>query len=135
MRFKPYGLTLRGKSAFRQSENALQKNLARALVHAPAGGRRPAERLSRSRDAASSRITRAGEGMGGLVGSGLIIKISFLRANTQKNTYITLNNVHLYLSVHYARVLGKMGEFEGEETPFCRKQKGFLPPQENRNDS
>ena len=35
----------------------------------------------------------------------------------------------------YARVLGRMGEFEGEGTPFCRKQKGFLPPQENRNES
>ena len=70
-----------------------------------------------------------------------------------------IKNVHLYLSVHYVRVLGKMGEFEGEETPFCRKQrpdgrpqavpvrrrrsltgidsraKGFLPPQENRNES
>ena len=25
-----------------------------------------------------------------------------------------MKNVHLYLSVHYVRVLGKMGEFEGE---------------------
>ena len=55
----------------------------------------------------------------------------------------------------YARVLGRMGEFEGEGTPFCRKQRpdgrpqavsvrrrrsltgidsragGFLPPQKN----
>ena len=55
--------------------------------------------------------------------------------------------------VYCVQVLGKMGEFEGEETPFCRKQrpngrpkavsvrrrrsltdidsraKGFLPPQ------
>ena len=27
------------------------------------------------------------------------------------------------------RVLGRMGEFEGEGPPFCREQKGFLPPQ------
>ena len=40
-----------------------------------------------------------------------------------------MKKLYLCLSVYYARVLGKMGEFEGEETPFCRKQKGFLPPQ------
>ncbi len=35
-----------------------------------------------------------------------------------------------YLAYGSARVLGRMGEFEGEGTPFCRKQKGFLPPQD-----
>ena len=38
------------------------------------------------------------------------------------------------VSTHTAieRVLGKMGEFEGEGTPFCRDKMGFLPPQENQ---
>ena len=41
-----------------------------------------------------------------------------------------MKNAHLYLPAYYVRVVGKMGEFEGEETPFCRKQKGGLPPQD-----
>ena len=63
-----------------------------------------------------------------------------------------LQKIHLYPPAHDARVSGKMGEFEGEftGTPFLallRKgralfaagidsgAKGFLPPQENRNES
>ena len=29
----------------------------------------------------------------------------------------------IFTCLYYVRVLGKMGEFEGEETPFCREQR------------
>ena len=40
-----------------------------------------------------------------------------------------LQKIHLYPPAHYVRVLGKMGEFEGEETAFCRKQRPDGRPQ------
>ena len=44
-------------------------------------------------------------------------------AYNKTNITACYENAHLYLSGHYVRVLGKMGEFEGEETPFCREQR------------
>ena len=54
-----------------------------------------------------------------------------LLCKKKQNITSCYENVRLCLPVCCVRVLGKMGEFEGEETPFCRKQKGFLPPQKN----